>query len=296
MVLPDAVGVLPTHGGGSFCAAGAGDVRETTIGAERAHNPLVRTPGDTTFIELALDQGLYPAYFDRMRALNQLGAPLLGRRLPEPPRLSLEDFDAWQARGAAVLDLRSPEAFAEAHIHGTHAVGVEGSHSAWVGWLLSPDRPLVLVADDPARERESVRQLARIGYDLVVGGLDGGIRTWIDAGRPVSSYPRLGSRELESRLLAGERLVVVDVREPGEWFAGHVPGSVNVPVHEVPSRAGQLPLGASLAVHCGHVCRATLGASLLEQMGHDRLLIVQDGYEGWAAGHLSRQHLGVPGC
>jgi rhodanese-related sulfurtransferase len=62
-----------------------------------------------------------------------------------------------------------------------------------------------------------------------------------------------------------------------------VPGSVNVPVHEVRSRAGRLPLGATLAVHCGHDYRATLGASLFEQAGHDRLLVVQDGYEGWAA-------------
>ena len=283
MALPDAVRVLPTHGGGSFCAAGAGDVRETTIGAERARNPLARAAGAAAFIELALDQGPYPAYFDRMRALNQLGAPLLGRRPPEPPRLSLDEFDAWRARGAAVLDLRLPEAFAEAHVPGSHAVGVDGSHSAWVGWLLPPDRPLVLVAGDPAEERESVRQLARIGYDLVVGALDGGVRSWAEAGRPVASYLRLASRELQRRLLAGERLVVVDVREPGEWFAGHVPGSVNVPVHEVPARAGQLPLGATIAVHCGHDYRGTLGASLLEQTGHDQLLVVQDGYEGWAA-------------
>jgi len=282
MVLPDAVRVLPTHLGGSFCAAGAGDVQETTIGAERARNPLVRATGDAAFIELALDQGPYPAYFDRMRALNKLGAPLLGPRLPAPPRLSLEDFDTWQARGAAVLDLRPPEAFAEAHVPGSYAVGIDGSHSTWVGWLLPPDSALVLVADDAAQERESVRQLARIGFDLVVGGLDGGLRTWIDACRPVSSYPRTWSRDLERRLLAGERLVVVDVREPGEWFSGHVPGSVNIPVHDVLFKAAQLPLGTTLAVHCGHMYRATLGASLLERSGHDHLMVVEDGYDGWA--------------
>jgi hydroxyacylglutathione hydrolase len=185
MALPDAVRVLPTHGGGSFCAAGAGNVRETTIGTERARNPLARAPGAAAFIELALDQGPYPAYFDRMRAVNQLGAPLIGRRLPEPPRLSLDEFDAWLARGAAVLDLRPPEAFAQAHVPGSHAIGVDGSHGSWVGWLLPSDRPLVLVAGDPAEERESVRQLARIGYDLVVGALDGGVRSWAEAGRRV---------------------------------------------------------------------------------------------------------------
>lgn len=281
LALPDDVRVLPTHGGGSFCATGAGGRRETTIGDERAHNPLALAATDSDFIEIALDQGPYPAYFERMRGLNQSGAPLLGRRLPDPPRLTLEEFDAWRAQGAAILDLRPAAAFSEAHIHDSYAVGVDGSHSAWVGWLLSADRALLLVADDRDQERESVRQLARIGYDQVVGTLDRGFRSWVEAGRQVTSYPCIPSDELERRLLAGEQLVVVDVREVGEWSEGHVPGSVNVPAHDVPVAAGKLPLGATLAVHCGHLYRATLGASLLEQLGHDQLLVIEDGYEGW---------------
>jgi hydroxyacylglutathione hydrolase len=286
LTLPDQVRVLPTHGGGSFCATGAGGRRETTIGEERAHNPLALAATDVAFVEIALNQGPYPAYFDRMRGLNQLGAPLLGRRLQEPRRLALEEFDAWRAQGAAVVDLRPASTFAKAHIPDSYAVGVDGSHSAWVGWLLSADRPLLLVADDLDQERESVRQLARIGYDRVVGALDGGFRSWLEAGRAVSSFPCIRSAELERRLLTGEQLVVVDVREAGEWTDGHVPGSVNVPVHDVPVSAGKLPLGATLAVHCGHVYRATLGASLLEQMGHDQRMVVEDGYEGWQSQRL----------
>lgn len=292
LALPDDVRVLPTHGGGSFCATGAGGQRETTIGAERGHNPLALATSDSAFIKIALDQGPYPAYFERMRGFNQLGAPLLGRRLPDPTRLSLDEFDAWRAQGAAVLDLRRAEAFSEGHIPDSFAVGVDGSHSAWVGWVLSADRPLVLVADDIEQERASVRQLARIGYDLVVGALDGGFRAWADAGRQISAYPRLLSDELERKLLAGERLVVVDVREPGEWFAGHIPGSVNIPAHDLALKAVQLPLGPRLAVHCGHVYRATLGASLLERAGYDLLSVVEDGYEGWEAGRAQTTSLG----
>lgn len=96
------------------------------------------------------------------------------------------------------------------------------------------------------------------------------------------SYQRILASDLERRLLEGERLVVVDVREPSEWFAGRIPGSVNLPVHEISLRAAQLPAGAILAVHCGHVYRATLGASLFEQSGHAQVIVVQDGYDGWA--------------
>ena len=288
MTLPAEVRVLPTHGSGSFCAAGAGGERVTTIGHERAHNPLVQAATESAFIEIALDQGPYPTYFDRMRGLNQVGAPLLGRQLPQPRRLSIDEFDGWRARGAAVLDLRSAAAFAEGHVASSYAVGMDGAHSAWVGWLLPPERPLLLVADGPAQERESVRQLARIGYDQVAGALDGGLAAWAAAGRPLSSYRRLRSDELERRLLDGERLVVVDVREVHEWVSGRIPGSVNVPLHQVPARAGTLPLGTQLAVHCGHAYRGTLGASLLEQAGRGQIAVIDDGYEGWARRHRRR--------
>ncbi len=285
LALPDEVDVLPTHGGGSYCATGAGGERVTTIGHERAHNAMALASTEYELIEIALDQGLYPAYFDRMRGLNQVGAPLLGRHPPQPPRLSLDQFDAWRARGAAVLDLRRAEAFTDGHVPGSYAVGVEGSHSAWVGWLLPSERPLLLVADSAVQEQECVRQLARIGYDQVAGALDGGFRTWTVAGRAAETVRRISSIELERRLLEGERLIVLDVREIREWMAGHVPGSVNVPVHDLPMRAGSLPVGAELAVHCGHLYRGTLAASLLEQAGRRPLFVIEDGFDGWARRH-----------
>lgn len=135
----------------------------------------------------------------------------------------------------------------------------------------------MLVADTDAQEAKSVRQLARIGYDLVMGRLEGGFDAWPAAGRPVSSYPRITAARLEAWLLAGESLVVVDVRQPSAWFAGRIPGSVNVPLYEIPQRGVQLPIGPTLAVHCGYIYRGILGASLLQQVGRQQLVVVGDG-------------------
>lgn len=285
--LPDTVAVYPTHGGGSFCAAGAGQAASTTIGAERATNPLLQARTPREFVTRALTAGTYPAYYARMRSLNQSGAPLVGPRPPLPPELDLAGVDGWLAQGALLIDVRPAASFRAGHVPDSLAVGADGNLSGWVGWLTGPERALVLLADGGqaglAQVQEASRQLARIGYDRVVGFLPDALGAWSAAGREVESYHTTNAAGLAKRLDSGEALVVVDVREAAEWHAGHVPGSVNLPAHEVPTTQLSLPYGVTLAVHCGHDYRATLGASLLERAGYRQLLVVEDGYQAWAA-------------
>ncbi len=294
--LPDHVVVYPTHGGGSFCAAGAGSELTTTIGAERAANPLATARSSRQFVIRALTAGAYPSYYARMRSLNQAGAPLLGPELLTPPPLDIDGLDTWLAQGALVVDVRPPGAFRAGHIEKSVAAGADGNVSGWVGWLVGPERPLVLVADaggsgdrdgaGRAQVAEATRQLVRIGYDRVVGFLEGGIETWRAAGRDVVSYETISAATLAKRLDADELLPVVDVRETAEWHAGHIPGSVNIPAHDIPDSNAELPRGMALAVHCGHDYRATLGASLLERAGYHQLVVVDDGWDAWAVlGH-----------
>jgi hydroxyacylglutathione hydrolase len=162
-----------------------------------------------------------------------------------------------------------------------------------VGWLVGPERPLVLVADADAsgdtgatgadQVTEAARQLARIGYDRIVGFLGGGIETWRASGRELVCYETISAATLAKRLDADELLTVVDVRETAEWHAAHIPGSVNIPAHDIPVASAELPRGTALVVHCGHDYRATLGASFFERAGYHQLVVVDDGWEGWAA-------------
>lgn len=188
----------------------------------------------------------------------------------------------------AILTLPDHVAVCPTHGGGSFcAAGAGGDLSVRVGWQASPQRPLVLVAGTgPAGVGEmqaAVRQLARIGDDRVVGFLDGGIDAWRHAGRPVSSSEAFSAAALADRLDAGELLAVVDVRSTAEWHADDVPGSVSLPVHDIPAGRDHLQRGVPLAVHCGHHHRGTLGASLLEAAGHHQLAMVVDGWEGWVA-------------
>ena len=79
LTLPGDLPVYPTHGAGSFCAAPAGAARTTTIGTEKAANPLLAAPSEGAFVKLLLGGlGSYPPYFLRLREVNRQGPVLHG--------------------------------------------------------------------------------------------------------------------------------------------------------------------------------------------------------------------------
>jgi rhodanese-related sulfurtransferase len=70
-------------------------------------------------------------------------------------------------------------------------------------------------------------------------------------------------------------LVVLDVRRPDEWAAGHLPGAVHIPFWEVERRTGEVPEGEAW-VHCASGFRAAIGASLLDRAGRQVVHIDDD--------------------
>jgi hydroxyacylglutathione hydrolase len=289
--LPDAAALYPTHGGGSFCGAGTGDKRMSTFGEERHSNPFLLTTELMPFIARALHQGPYPTYYKRMTPLNRRGAPLLGRSLPELRPLDAAAVDRHRRQGAAIVDTRSPRSYDRGHIPGSYSIGMEGPFSAWVGWVIEADRPLMLVGE-PGDVREGHRQLLRIGYDAVLGYLDGGLDAWTASGRELSTFETAEVEDLASWILSAEPMTVLDVRNEDEWVHGHVPGAVHLPVTSVEHHAGDLPREAPVAVHCGVGYRASIAASILEQAGFSRIIHVVAPYTDWDRLHLAET---VPG-
>jgi hydroxyacylglutathione hydrolase len=281
LLLPDEVDVYPTHGGGSFCAAGAGDRRTTTIGQERHHNSLIQATTYQQFLTRYLQLVPYPSYYKHMRALNRLGAPLLGRALPALRPLSAAEVLAAMQQGAVVVDVRPFAAYDEAHIPRSLNAGIDGPLSAWVGWVLEAETPLVLLGASVDDEREAQRELLRIGYDRMLGTLEGGMAAWHEAGYRTRRTEQMTTGTLARALEQGDEVTIVDSREEPEWAQGHIPGAVLMPVGQMPRQAGSLPQDALVAVHCAHGYRSAVAASLLERAGIPQILHVTDGYEEW---------------
>jgi hydroxyacylglutathione hydrolase len=282
----DYVGVYPTHGAGSLCSTGIASTPNTTIGFERRHNPMLAPSEVDEFVHVLLrDQPTFPRYFARMRPTNQAGPRLLGGRVPDAHPMTVDEVRAALARDALLIDARQPVAHALSHIPGSVSIPIGSSFGTWLGWVVEPDRQLILVLDDPADWDKAVRQALRVGFEDFVGHLRGGMSAWLEAGGAVESNGRLTVQQLAGRLSAGgrEAPMVIDVRQASEYAAGHVPGSIHLGAGELQDRLADLPHDRPLATICASGYRSSVAASLLRQGGFEDVSWVANGLPSWEA-------------
>lgn len=264
--LPDETALWPTHGAGSFCAAPPGSERTSTIGAEKAANPLLSAPDADTFADRLIGGlGDFPPYFLRLPDLNRTGpAPL--RAVPPLDRLNAERVRTALAGGAVVVDVRPVTAFAAGHVPGALSIVLRPQFATWLGWLLDPGTPWIVVRDPGQDPAEIAWQAAKIGHPAPLGEL-----ALADWNGDLTTMPLLQPGPITGRS-------VVDVRQPAEFEAGHLPRAHNLPLGDLPRT--QAPDGPSV-VMCGHGERAATAASLLLRDGHDTA-VLSGGPEDWA--------------
>jgi rhodanese-related sulfurtransferase len=272
-LLPDDAQVYPTHGFGSFCASAQSDEdSDGTLGTERRVNLALTIDDEDAFVERLL-AGLtaYPAYYAHMAPVNRAGPSVPD--LSAPAEVDPVELARRIHRGEWVVDLRQRRAFATDHLSGTIGIELEDGFATYLGWLIPWGTPLTLVCDSQEQIHDAQRQLVRIGIDRPAGAHHGGIDEY---GRAAErrSYRVVTFADLQRRL--GEDVVqVLDVRRADEHADGHIPGAVNVPIHELLARREDVPAG-EVWVHCASGFRASIAASLLDRAGHDVVLIDDD--------------------
>jgi hydroxyacylglutathione hydrolase len=220
-----------------------------------------------------------PPYWKRMRKMNQRGPALVGT-LAEPSALRPEEFDRMRSNSSVVLDCRSPEAFT-AHIPGAINVGLGSSFATWAGTVLPEGAPVLLVLESEPELWDACWQLLRIGYDLPKGWLAGGMRAWRSAAKPVEVLAQWTVWQLREGLEQESDLVVLDVRQPAEWKAGHIQGAVYITGAELPAKINDVPKDRPVATVCGSGHRSSIAASLLLRNGNRRVVNVLGGMSAW---------------
>lgn len=269
-LLPDAAQVFPTHGFGSFCSATQTEAVSSTIGREKAANPVLTQNEETYVRELLAGLNAYPAYYAHMAPANSAGpsepdlsAP--GKADPAGIRRRIE-------AGEWVVDLRNRTMFAAGHVPGSLNFGLDGSFATYLGWLIEWGTPLTLLGETAADVAQAQRELARIGIDRPAAAATGKPADWVaGTGREPASFPTATFADL-AQVRHHRAVAVLDVRRTDEFGASRIQGAVNIPVHELPSRMDDVPAG-EVWVHCAAGYRASIAASLLAAAGHQPVAV-----------------------
>jgi hydroxyacylglutathione hydrolase len=275
--LPDELDVFPTHGAGSFCVAPASKERTTTIGQERMNNALAQPQSEEEFVKRALS-GLssYPMYYKYMRAINQRGAKILGG-IPVLKPLSASEVRVLMGEGVVVLDVRHGKAFGAGHIPNSYGIRVDAPLTTWAGWLIPFGSRIVLVGESTEQIVAATRQLIRIGYDDLVGTLEGGMESWARE-YPIETMNSMDTKELRERL---DEVMLIDVRQRSEWDEGHIPGAIHFEGGRVAWEKLPFPHDKPLAIQCSSGNRSMSVSSVLRRRGYQNVIQVEGGIKGW---------------
>jgi hydroxyacylglutathione hydrolase len=287
LTLPDASLVYPAHGAGSLCGKAISKETISSIGEQRRLNYALQPMSKGAFIDLVTaDQPAAPSYFTYDAQLNSRERPTLPQALAREVRpLTLDALLEAQRQGAQVLDTREPAQFASAHLLGSINIGLAGQYATWAGTLLDREKPIAVIAD-PGAENESALRLGRIGFDTVIGYLEGGFRS-VDA-RPslIAATERL-SPELAAERIAGTHApIMLDVRAAAERAQKAIPGSMHIPLNQLQGRLRELPQDRGVVVYCAGGYRSSIAASLLQLAGLTQVSEIAGGMAAWEAAHV----------
>jgi hydroxyacylglutathione hydrolase len=294
--LPDDSLVYPAHGAGSLCGKALGDETFSTIGEQRRWNYALQPMTRQAFVDLVTaDQPDAPAYFTHDAVLNAKERPTLEKALATSlTPLTVEQVLERRRKGAQILDTREPEDFAAAHLAGSQNIGLGGHYATWAGTILSPERPIVIIAE-PGREQESAIRLGRIGFDNVAGYLQDGLPSLASRPELTQSIERLSPAVAAERLRSKKPPQLVDVRTAPEHDEKRIQGSVIVPLNHLAERAQELATDRPLLIHCAGGYRSSIAASLLRQRGFDQVSELAGGLTAWEAAGLPLESVSEKG-
>ncbi len=285
--LPDITEVFPAHGAGSLCGKAIGSRRSSTVGFERRFNPSLQEKSEKEWVQdLLHEMPLSPPYFQRMKKVNRDGPSIIGAKLPGKQRFGAQEVFERTCEECLIVDVRSKEAFAAAHIPDAINIPLADNLPTWAGWVLPYDRPILLVSYTPEQIDSVVTNLLRVGFDDVQGYLQDGMGAWETSGYPLAMLNTMSVHDLDKKRHREKQFTLLDVRTDNEWNDGHIEGAVHIHGGTLPERLPDIPQDQPVAVICGSGYRASIAASFLQRAGFDQVSNVIGGMSAWKAAKL----------
>jgi hydroxyacylglutathione hydrolase len=284
MPLSDDITVYPAHGAGSAC--GKNMMKETvdTLGNQKKMNYALNQPNKEAFIKAVTD-GLLPppSYFPLNVAMNKKGYDSIDEVMRKGmTAMNPDQFEqAAELSGALILDTRTAEEFSIGFVPQSINIGIKGDFAPWVGALVGDVKQELLLVTEPGMEEETVTRLARVGFDHVIGFLNGGIEAWKNAGKETDNVKRISPEQFNQEFKAKESMVV-DVRRESEYAAQHVDEAYNKPLAYINDWINSIDPHQHFFLHCAGGYRSMIAASLLQARGYRNFSEVSGGFNAIA--------------
>lgn len=279
--LADDVTVYPAHGAGSAC--GKNMMKETvdTLGNQKKMNYALNQPSKEAFIEAVTD-GLLPppAYFGMNVAMNKKGYQSFENVLLKGlTPLSVEAFENTAEQTAAlILDTRANGDFAKGFIPQSINIGLSGDFAPWVGAMIVDVNQPILLVTDSGMEEEAVTRLSRVGFDNVLGYLQGGFQSWLQADKEIDTVNRITATAFEQQI-SGKEAMVIDVRKESEYAAEHVEDAYSKPLAYINDWVNDIDPNQPFYLHCAGGYRSMIAASILQARGYRNFIEIEGGFK-----------------
>jgi rhodanese-related sulfurtransferase len=184
-------------------------------------------------------------------------------------------------RGAKVIDTRDAPAYGGVHIPGSINIGFGSQMANWIGMAVEPESDILLVFTEDEKYRDMCALLFRIGYDNILGYLQGGVPGWQEHGYPIERLSQMSVQELQKEITGNTDLRIIDVRSESEWNKGHIEAAELLPLPEVLLKDVDLPKKEKIIVTCRVGYRGNIGASYLQMHGFTNVHNLAGGMLAW---------------
>jgi hydroxyacylglutathione hydrolase len=296
MPLADAVIVYPAHGAGSACGKNLSKETVGTIGNQKETNYALRADMTKAEFVKEVTDGLLPppAYFPLNVQLNKEGYRSIEDviRISAKP-LSVETFETIaNETDAVILDVRHELEFIKGFIPQSIFIGIDGGFAPWVGALIKDTTQPILLVTPKGREEDTITRLSRVGFDNVLGYLEGSFVSWKKADKEIDTLMSISATDLEEKIK--DKIPVFDVRKPAEYESEHLQVAKSTPLDFLNNYITEFPKKENFYVHCAGGYRSVIAASIIKARGFHNVVNVLGGYDAITTTTIERTAADCP--
>lgn len=281
MPLADDIIVYPAHGAGSACGKNMSKETIDNLGNQKKNNYALNQPNKLAFIQ-AVTEGLTPppAYFGENVSMNKKGYKNFDQVLEKGLNpLTPDEFEALaENQNALILDTRNDTLFYKGFIPQSVNIGIAGDFAPWTGSLIVDVNQPLLIVTEKNQEEEVITRLSRVGFDNVLGYLEGGFDAWLKSGKEADTVDRISAFQFSREFELGKDLVI-DIRKESEFSQEHIEGAVNQPLAQINDWINEINPEKHFYLHCAGGYRSMAASSILIARGFRNFTEIEGGFQ-----------------